>query len=361
MSNSLFSDFIDSSVKSCDKSRTKSALIKSPLRYPGGKSRAIKFLFQFLPKNIDEFREPFFGGGSFSLYLAQNPQYKHTKIYANDVNSELFCFWQSLQTRPNELIKGILELKNAFSNGRDLYRFILARRESNVENVSQLTRAIDFFILNRITFSGVVDSGGYSQKAYECRFTPSSVERLATAHKILGNIAFSNSDYVEFLGDNVGEKNANKNAKSSENPHNNNNKTSENLHKKTAQKNIFLFLDPPYFSATKSKLYGKKGILHTHFDHQKLCENLKSTKHTFLLTYDSSDFIRELYKDFCLLEWDLQYGMNNVNSASAAMGKELLISNFALEKRVFETLPTQHSISKENLAPCLDFDKLGVV
>lgn len=34
-------------------------LIKSPLRYPGGKSRALKFLAQFLPKDIDEFREPF--------------------------------------------------------------------------------------------------------------------------------------------------------------------------------------------------------------------------------------------------------------------------------------------------------------
>ena len=323
MTHSLFDDCIDSSVKPCDKPHAvsgdkssekscvkshnksaKSALIKSPLRYPGGKSRAVAFLAQFLPKDIDEFREPFFGGGSFSLYLAQNPHYAKTKIYANDLNSELFCFWQSLQTRPNELISGILELKNRFQNGRDLYRFILSRRESNLENLSQLTRAIDFFILNRITFSGVVDSGGYSQKAYEGRFTLSSVERLAQTQKILGNIAFSNADYAEFLQ-----------GKSSDN------------------KRVFLFLDPPYFSASKSKLYGKKGILHTSFDHQKLYKNLKSTKHKFLLTYDNSAFIRELYRDFCLLEWDLQYGMNNVASANAPKGKELLISNFELEKR----------------------------
>ena len=270
------------------KSRNKSTLIKSPLRYPGGKSRAVTFLAQFLPKDIDEFREPFFGGGSFSLYLTQNPQYAKTKIYANDLNSELFCFWQSLQTRPNELISGILELKNRFQNGRDLYRFILSRRESPLDT---LTRAIDFFILNRITFSGVVDSGGYSQKAYEGRFTLSSVERLGITQGILGNFVFSNKDYAEFLGDNVGEKNpAKMSAKSSENLSKNTDKSSDN-------KSVFLFLDPPYFSASKSKLYGKKGILHTSFDHQNLCKNLKSTKHKFLLTYDNSAFIRELYRD----------------------------------------------------------------
>ncbi|MGX3044197.1 DNA adenine methylase [Helicobacter sp. T3_23-1056] len=335
MSNSLFDDCIDSSVKSCDKPRTKShnksTLIKSPLRYPGGKSRAIKFLSKFLPKDIDEFREPFFGGSSFSLYLAQNPRYKQTKIYANDINSELFCFWQSLQTRPNELINGILELKNRFQNGRDLYRFILSRRESPLDT---LTRGIDFFILNRITFSGVVDSGGYSQKAFESRFTPSSVERLGTTQGILGNFCFSNSDYAGFLQG----------------------KPSDN-------KSVFVFLDPPYFSASKSKLYGKKGILHTAFNHNELCQNLKSTKHKFLLTYDNSAFIRELYGDFCLVEWDLQYGMNNVNSQNAPKGKELLISNFTLAKCTDDLAgqmqASQNRISKENLG--LDFDKQIVV
>ena len=277
-------------------------LIKSPLRYPGGKSRAIKFLAQFLPKNIDEFREPFFGGGSLGLYVAQN--HNKAKIYANDLNYELFCFWQSLQSDCAGLISGILELKHHFAEGRELYKFILSRRN---DDLSELTRGIDFFILNRITFSGVVDSGGYSQKAYESRFTPSSIERLEKTSEILGDFAFSHRDYKDFLQDN-------------------------NSDEKSDKKSIFLFLDPPYFSASKSKLYGKKGILHTTFDHRELCEVLKSTKHKFLLTYDDSAFIRDLYKDFCLKEWSLQYGMNNFKQTNAPKGKELLISNFDLAK-----------------------------
>lgn len=93
---------------------------------------------------------------------------------------------------------------------------------------------------------------------------------------------------------------------------------------------VFIFLDPPYFSAIKSKLYGKKGDLHTRFDHKRLCKNLKNTTHKFLLTYDDSEFIRDLYRDFYCKEFSVQYGMNNFKQDKAQKGKELLISNFAL-------------------------------
>jgi len=44
--------------------------VKSPLRYPGGKSRALKHILPIIPK-FDEFREPFLGGGSVFLALKQ--------------------------------------------------------------------------------------------------------------------------------------------------------------------------------------------------------------------------------------------------------------------------------------------------
>lgn len=232
-----------------------------------------------------------------------------------------------------ELISGILELKHRFTEGKELYKFILSRRSNELD---ELTRGIDFFILNRITFSGVVDSGGYSQKSYESRFTLSSIERLETTSKILGNFAFFSSDYKEFLGEkSLCEKSLQEESldKGIENvPKASDTIQGKNGDKKSDEKSVFLFLDPPYFSASKSKLYGKKGILHTAFNHCELCEVLKSTKHKFLLTYDDSAFIRDLYKDFCLKEWSLQYGMNNFKQTNAPKGKELLISNFDLAK-----------------------------
>lgn len=52
----------------------------------------------------------------------------------------------------------------------------------------------------------------------------------------------------------------------------------------------FIFLDPPYFTATK--LYGKNGSLHS-FDHERLAATLKGSPHRFLMTYDDCDEIRE--------------------------------------------------------------------
>ena len=253
------------------------SLIKSPLRYPGGKSRAIKFLYQYFPNDFKIYKEPFFGGGSVGIYIAQIM--KNTKIYANDLNYELYCFWHSLKMHPNKLIEGIIELKNKFKIGKELYDFILYRRDFNL---SILERGIDFFILNRITFSGIVDSGGFSQKAYESRFTISSIDRLKNSHKIIKNFNFSCDNFFDFVDSNL-----------------------------DSQKDTFIFLDPPYYSSVKSKLYGKKGILHSNFNHEKFRNYLYKIKSKFLLTYDNCDYIRELYKDFYTLEWDLQYGMNN--------------------------------------------------
>ena len=57
--------------------------LKTPLRYPGGKSKAIKTLSQWYPKKISEYREPFIGGGSIAIDVAKkNP---HIPIWINDL------------------------------------------------------------------------------------------------------------------------------------------------------------------------------------------------------------------------------------------------------------------------------------
>ena len=45
---------------------------KTPLRYPGGKSKAIKTLSQWYPKIISEYREPFIGGGSIAIDVTKS-------------------------------------------------------------------------------------------------------------------------------------------------------------------------------------------------------------------------------------------------------------------------------------------------
>ena len=97
-------------------------MIKSPLRYPGGKSKAITMLQKYIP-TYKELREPFFGGGSFSIYCAQ--MFRDKPIKASDLNYELFCFWNELKRNKDKLY---IEIKKIFESdimGRDLYNSII--------------------------------------------------------------------------------------------------------------------------------------------------------------------------------------------------------------------------------------------
>lgn len=171
--------------------------LKSPLRYPGAKSRAIKFLKRYFSQNFKEYREPFFGGGSIGIYLTQiHFRQKELHFFASDLNYGVYCFWQILKTQNEKLINEIQHIKDKFKNGKELYTALIERRNSKM---SDFQRAVDFFILNRITFSGVVDCGGYSQKAFEFRFTQSSIERLKNIDTILQNFIFSNESYENLL------------------------------------------------------------------------------------------------------------------------------------------------------------------
>jgi DNA adenine methylase len=276
-------------------------MIKSPLRYPGGKSRAVKFLADYIPE-YDECREVFFGGGSLSFYLLQ--QFPKKKYFASDLNYELYCFWSQLQTNTQAVIKGVQKLFDKYKkmddeeSGKKLFQLLVKRRESNL---SDLQRAIDFYVLNRITFSGVVDSGGYSKGSFDARFTQSSIDRLTDTAEVIQFIQFSCDEYSKLINQ--------------------------------KGKNVFIFLDPPYYSVTKSKLYGKNGILHTQFDHEQLFTALKKCSHKWLITYDDSEYIRELYKDFHQQKWKLQYGMTNSGKSTSRIGDELLIANYDLTKK----------------------------
>jgi DNA adenine methylase len=268
-------------------------MIKSPLRYPGGKSRAIQQMKFLLPKEFEEYREPFVGGGSFFIYLRQ--VYPKLKIWINDLNLELYFFWKYAQIDSEKLAKETLKIKSERTNGQELFNELV---NVNSENLSELERAVRFFVLNRITFSGVVESGGYSQLAFVGRFTDSSIERVAKLGKLLEGIKITHLDYREILSD--------------------------------GGKNVFTFLDPPYFKATKSKLYGKNGILHTGFNHDEFASEMRKCHHSWLITYDDSPEIRKNFEFANIYDWKLQYGMNNYKQGKAEKGSELFVSNYKL-------------------------------
>lgn len=112
-------------------------MIRSPLRYPGGKSRAVKKIAALIPP-FDEFREPFVGGGSVFIYLKQN--FPSKNFWINDKYAELSMFWNGLQKNSEELTELIRKWKCEFADGKTLFRFL----RENKQNFSELEKATMF-------------------------------------------------------------------------------------------------------------------------------------------------------------------------------------------------------------------------
>ena len=260
---------------------------KSPLRYPGGKTRACKIIEGVLTKYIDippTLVSPFFGGGSFEFYL-QNKY--NLDIIANDKFIPLYQLWLSAKNNKKELCTLIDSLHPATKEQFATYR------ENIMKETNPLKQAAWYFIINRCSFSGATLSGGFSKQAAEKRFTKSSIQRLKNVD--LSKTTFSNDDFTDFI---------------------------------PRYKNHFMFLDPPYYLEKKSKLYGKNGDLHESFDHKKLASLLKEVP-TWILCYNDCTYIRKLYEGYTIVEVNWNYGMNKSKKSS-----EILIHNSKKVKKL---------------------------
>lgn len=247
-----------------------------------------KDLLVLLP-NFDEYREPFFGGGS--VFFQTKNSKKDKSFWVNDLNYNLFCFWLAARDSIEDLLSEIIQIRNQYAkDGKGLFLYL--KNEYQTETI--ISTAVRFFILNRITFSGLTDSGGYSNESFQKRFTDSSLNKLRKVSFFLQNVRITNLDYSDLLFEDG--------------------------------KNVFLFLDPPYYSQRGSKLYGNNGDLHTQFDHLLFAQSVAKSKHCWMITYDDDQYIRDLYQNYYIMEWSLQYGMNQRNG-STRRGEEIIITN----------------------------------
>lgn len=265
---------------------------RSALRYPGGKQKAIEQIATVFPDSAREYREPLVGGGSVYLHARSIGFAK--KYWINDKFKELVSFWQTVQDPEAcaRLRKELEKLRSSFESAAQIKEYFLKKRTQEAQTTFE--EAFLFFFFNRVTFSGTTRAGGFSSSASLRRFTASSIERLEPMPRALADTKITNLDFEELI--------------------------------KKPGKDVFIFLDPPYYTA--SKLYGHGGRLHE-FDHERLAAALKKSDHRFLITYDDCPEIRKLYKGKKISNWSLQYGMNNCNlQRESKIGAELFIRNY---------------------------------
>ncbi len=247
---------------------------KSPLRYPGGKTRAVDVITSYFPENLKTLVSPFFGGGSIEIATAQ----KGVQVYGYDIFEPLACFWEYL-LKDKQALYDAVKAYHPLSKD-DFYEL----QKTNPTEAYGLNKAAVFYVLNRSSFSGSTMSGGMSPD--HPRFNLSNMSTL-----LKFDVPTLDVKLMPFHD-------------------------SLDIHKSE-----FAYLDPPYLLPKKqaNKLYGVNGSTHSEFDHDLLFTMLKD-RPNWIMSYNKSDAIYDLYDGFRIIEPTWKYGMSSDKDS-----KEVLI------------------------------------
>jgi site-specific DNA-adenine methylase len=269
---------------------------KTPLRYPGGKSRACEKMGPYFPdlRNYDEFREPFLGGGSVAIYITK--KYPNLDIWVNDLYEPLVNFWQQLQMFGTDIKDRLVDLKTANNTpvlAKEL--FLKAKGQVNDKDLSSIDRAVAFYIVNKCSFSGLTESSSFSQQASIANFSLRGIEKLPAYSKLIQHWRITNYSYDYLMDGNKG---------------------------------AFMYLDPPY--DIKDNLYGNKGSMHKGFDHDKFAIDCDACYMHQLISYNSDQLVKDRFKNWKMGEFDLTYTMRSVGEYMREQKerKELLLFNY---------------------------------
>lgn len=254
-------------------------MLKSPIRWQGGKSRLREEIIQRFPPHTCY--AEVFGGGGWVLFGKDRSK---VEVFA-DVNSELVNFYRVVQENWEELAQRFEWALYA----RDEFQRIMDRRNEERDSV---TRAYDFYYRVYSHFGGKyndADDWGY------CRTKPASdlskvKEKFKKAHERLIGVYIENRSFEEVIP-------------------------------RFDSPDTFFYCDPPYL--------GLSGYLYkfneTH--HRTLRDLLTGIKGKFLLSIYDHPQIREWYASFHVEEIETRYTIAK-QAKGRQPAKELLISNY---------------------------------
>ena len=278
--------------------------LKTPLRYPGGKSRALSKIFQYIPdlKDYDEYREPFLGGGSVALEVSK--RYPHLDIWVNDLYEPLYNFWRELQDHGREIKDILLQLKQRHPDPTSAKKLFLDAKEylagsSTTDKFppynENIWRAVSFYVVNKCSFSGLTESSSFSKSASDSNFSLNGIEKLTDYQALIGNWKFTNLHYEELFTD---------------------------------SKRVFVYSDPPY--DIKANLYGRRGSMHKRFSHDDFAAASDRYIAPHLVSYNSSQLVKERFEGWTVAEFAHTYTMRSVGSYNTdqASRTELVLMNY---------------------------------
>lgn len=263
----------------------------SPLRYPGGKSSLSAFLGQAIAKaNIEEvtYVEPFAGGAGAAITLLL--QEHVARVVINDLDPAVYSFWRAVVEEGPRFVEQVERVPLALEEWRAQKRIYASGRAAGVYSFEL---GFSFFYLNRTNRSGVLNAGvigGQGQSGrykIHARFNRERLaSRIKSIYELRDKISVSSRDGRALIEEYAGRSEA------------------------------FLYVDPPYVQMGGS-LYLNS---FTEADHTflALCLN-RNASANWVLTYDDTQLIRDLYQERYQETFSLIYSARNMGVATELM------------------------------------------
>jgi len=268
-------------------------MLKPFLKWAGGKRAILPQILKHIPKEYNTYYEPMIGAGA--LFFELMPK----AAVINDVNEELINCYEVIRNNPQELIEA---LKNYKNSEEFFYKTRALDRSPSWGNMSRIDRAARTIYLNKTCYNGLyrVNSRGqfnapYGRYSGEIKIEKDLLINISNYFKQT-QIEILNKDFKEAIS--------------------------------LAKKGDFIYFDPPYDPLNKTSsftAYTKKGFDDS--DQIRLKDTFVSLVErgcSVLLSNSSTDFIRNLYKDYQIVEI---MSPRCINSEGQKRGKikELLI------------------------------------
>lgn len=260
------------------------------INWVGGKRLLRKKIEPLIPTDIKSYLEPFGGGGWVLFY---HDKWADLEVY-NDLDGRLVNLFRIVKYHPNALKEELQYLLGS----REMFMQFL-----KLDGVTDIQRAVKFLFLITRSFGGrgesfgctKVSCGGASKSHVNVLF------KIDAIHKRLDKVLIENKDFEELI-------------------------------QQYDHEDAFFYCDPPYSYGAGYYTTSTKA-----FDHERLREILGKIQGRFLLSYDDSEKIRELYKGYEMIAVERLNGINNKQGADRKnkMFKELLIANYPIREKFY--------------------------
>lgn len=190
-------------IRILNKPKVKLSKRLSPLRYPGGKSRLIDFMYhEVIQSNKKTLYSPFAGGASVELALLEANIVDH--IVLNDLDKHLINFYNIAFYSTAQLIN---QIEN---NSLTIKLYERAHRAVNSDfndlaNIPKEKLAFYYLINNRCSFSGIYNAGRMggkngTLKALSSRWNPKNmISRLEKLNQMSNSVTITNQPYQAYI------------------------------------------------------------------------------------------------------------------------------------------------------------------